>query len=192
MKKIVRTVALLVFTFTASLGMAKKPVLTAKQGAKTVILAWEERPETATLAILAANGDRVYSEKVFGKMDYAKKFDLGSLPQGNYFLKAEDALTEVVYALTIDDRGVRVTEKRERFKPSFRKEGSRIFLNYLNLDKHQVRISVYDDDRRILHSEILDGQSIGKSFDFRSAVEGDYVIEIEDDENRYRESIMVD
>ncbi|MGB5430925.1 hypothetical protein [Eudoraea sp.] len=83
-------------------------------------------------------------------------------------------------------------KRSENTKPVFRKKGSRLFLNLLNLDGKDVQIKVYDSDNRTLFSEVIENESIvTKAFNFESAHEDRYTVVVKDEKNTYYDYIVV-
>ncbi|MGB5227426.1 MAG: hypothetical protein WBN55_04135 [Eudoraea sp.] len=93
----------------------------------------------------------------------------------------------------LDSKNKKTALKRsENTKPVFRKKGSRLFLNLLNLDGKDVQIKVYDSDNRTLFSEVIENESIvTKAFNFESAYEDRYTVVVKDGKNTYYDYIVV-
>ena len=93
----------------------------------------------------------------------------------------------------LDSKNKKTALKRsENTKPVFRKKGSRLFLNLLNLDGKDVQIKVYDSDNRTLFSEVIENESIvTKAFNFESAHEDRYTVVVKDGKNTYYDYIVV-
>ncbi len=82
--------------------------------------------------------------------------------------------------------------KKENTRPVFRKKGDVVYMNLLNLDLEKVNIKVYDSEKRLLFSEVVEGKLIvEKAFNFKKAVEDSYTIVVKDSEGTYSEKLLV-
>ncbi len=77
--------------------------------------------------------------------------------------------------------------------PVFKRKGSKVMMNMLNLDEKAVVIRVFNGDGRVVFEEKVTGEAvIQKVFNFTDAFSGDYRIEILDDKKKFEETIIVE
>lgn len=87
-----------------------------------------------------------------------------------------------------------VVESNEETIPSVRKEGERVFVNFLNLEGSTVILKVVDQENRLLYFErFKDSTVVEKSINFENAVSGTYQVQIKvsGGERSYSESLKV-
>ncbi len=78
--------------------------------------------------------------------------------------------------------------------PYMRKQGEKVYLNYLNLEGNTVIVKVIDEEGRLLYIErFKDSPVVEKAFNFESAVKGTYKVEVEvkSGDRTYSESLKV-
>lgn len=134
----------------------------------------------------------MYSDKISNVDTYVKKFDLSPLPLGDYFLRVENSMREVVYSISVEKNDISILGEKENLKPIYRKEDGKVYISLLNLDRETVKVSVVDSQNRVLFSESFEEESIiEKAFNFSNAIEDDYTLVINDGESIYYESVSV-
>lgn len=76
--------------------------------------------------------------------------------------------------------------------PFIRKEGNRLYLNYLNLQEEKVTVKVYDSSNRLLYIEKLgEDLVVEKAFNFEKAYEGTYSLVVSYGNKTVKESLRV-
>ena len=193
MKKIVRSIATIALMFVIATSMAKEPTLSVTPNAeKSLVFEMEAPSNQTTVSILDSDGVIIYSEKVADAATYTKKFDLRNLPDGDYILKVEDALKETIFEFDIDNSNVLIADRKENTKPVFKKNGQRVFLNLLNTDKADVRITIYDSENRIVFDETVIGTLlVEKAFNFEKAYSDTYMVVVKNEEDTFYENIAI-
>lgn len=192
MKKIVRSIAALVFLFTTNMSMANEPTLSTVATSKSVVFKWEEDVINANLSFIDSDGNVIYNDKVAGVKDYIKKFNLNTLEAGNYYLIVEDGSKEITYSIKINENDVLIAAKDEIIKPVFKEEKGRLFFNYLNLDGEEVKVAIYDSFGRKLFKETFENEMyVSKVFNFSNAFDGDYTIVVKADSGTFYKYVSI-
>lgn len=193
MKKVVRSIATVALMFVAATSMAKEPKLSVAHNTEKSLIFEMEKPSNQTVvSIQDIEGVIIYSEEVADAATYLKKFDLRNLPDGNYILKVEDSLKVTVFEFDINDSDVSIVERKENTKPVFKKDGQKVFLNLLNTDKEDVKITIYDSENRIVFKEtVSDTLLVEKAFNFEKAYEDTYRVVVKNGEDTFYENISV-
>jgi len=76
--------------------------------------------------------------------------------------------------------------------PVFKKKGSRLFINLLNLDQEKVTIKIIDSEGRVVFIETLKGDLIiEKAFNFGRAFEDNYTVVVVDNNKTFKEVVEV-
>jgi hypothetical protein len=193
MKTILKFTAVTALMFTTVVGLAKEPKLSlmTTDQTKSLIVELDSQHKETFLKIIDENQNIIFSEKI-SETAYTKKFDLNKLESGFYYFELDNSIKSLVYTISVEKGEVKILKKKETTKPVFRKKGSKLFLNLLNLDSKDVQIKVFDSDNRLLYSEIIENESIvTKAFNFETAHEDRYTIVVKDGENTYYEDILV-
>jgi len=193
MKTNLKFTAMIAFMFATVVGLAKEPKLSlmTEGQSKSLIVELDSKNNKTFLKILDENQNIIFSEKI-ATTSYTKKFDLNELENGSYYIELDDSLRTLVYPISVENKEVKILKRIENTKPVFRKKGSMLFLNLLNLDGEDVQIKVFDSDNRTLFSEVIKNESIvTKAFNFETAHEDRYTVVVKDGENTYYEDIAV-
>lgn len=76
--------------------------------------------------------------------------------------------------------------------PVFVKKGQKVMMNLLNVSQGKVLLKVYDDQKRLVFDEVIDGEVVvEKAFNFEKAYEGKYTIVVVDKFGTYKETMEV-
>ena len=193
MKTNLKFTAMIAFMFATVVGLAKEPKLSllTEGQSKSLIVELDSENSKTLLKIIDENQHIIFSEKIATK-SYTKKFDLNELENGSYYIRLDDSLRTLIYPISVENKEVKILKRIENTKPVFRKKGSMLFLNLLNLDGEDVQIKVFDSDNRTLFSEVIRNESIvTKAFNFETAHEDRYTVVVKDGNNTYYEDIVV-
>ncbi|NHF58105.1 hypothetical protein FK220_002045 [Flavobacteriaceae bacterium TP-CH-4] len=192
MKKTAKTTATIALMFSMFIGLANEPKISTDTTNRSLDFEMAA-PSAQTMVRLIDDKEQViYSANVDTQSDFAKRFDLSKLPNGNYYLVVEDAIKELTFTLSLDASKVEVIDRDEDTKPVFRKKDGKLYVNLLNLDLNKVDIIVYDGDGRKLFSERSTGkQIVQKAFNFENAYSDSYMVVVRDNEKTYYEDIVV-
>ncbi len=194
MKALLKITTVVAFMFIAAISMAKEPklILRAYSEAKTLVLELEDVSSNTYITLKDAQDNVIYAERVTNAL-YSKKFNLKNLAEGLYFFETESEFKSISYSLKVKDNELVILDKQENMKPFFIEEEKHVSLNFLNLDKKDVSIKVYDEDSRLVfEEEITDEMIVEKSFDFSGAYEGNYTVSISYGDKSYSKYIAVE
>jgi hypothetical protein len=76
--------------------------------------------------------------------------------------------------------------------PVFVKKGQKVMMNLLNVSQGKVLLKVYDEQKRLVFDEAIDGEVVvEKAFNFEKAYEGKYTIVVVDKFGTYKETMEV-
>lgn len=81
-------------------------------------------------------------------------------------------------------------EQPESGEPYFKTNEEELSVNLLNLDANPVEVSIYDAYNRVVFTQVITGQSIGKRFDFSEAKAGVYTIQVKDNNKNYYKKVQ--
>ena len=93
---------------------------------------------------------------------------------------------------TLDNDNVKIVESDEEIKPFFRKTDNMIFMNYLNLDRADMSIKIYDtESRTVFTQEVADELIVEKAFNFTDAFPGTYTVTVKSAGKTYTDEFVV-
>ena len=194
MKTILKVTTVLALILNVATGMAKASELnlSAANETKSLVLTLDKASIDLTVRFMDTENHILYAEKIKNGT-VTKKFNLQSLENGLYYITATDANKIVLYTVQVKDESVSILGKDETVKPYFRKTKEKLFVNFLNLDKSEVSIKVYDEENRVVFSEIVtDEMIVEKAFNFEGAYAGNYSIIVSNAKKSFAENFIVD
>lgn len=193
MKNIVKITTVVAFMLATVAGMAREPKLNVLSAgkAKSVVLTMEASSKGVQILLMDADLNVIYAENM-SEGFFSKKLNLKDLEDGKYFLSADDNLKRYSYTILLDDNNVKIVEADEDVKPFFRKTEKMVFLNYLNLDKANLSIKVYDaENRTVFSQEMSEEMIVEKAFNFTDAFPGTYTVVVKTAGKTYTEEFVV-
>jgi hypothetical protein len=193
MKTIVKITAVVAFMFATVAGMAREPKLDVVTlgNSKSVLLTLDAPDQSVTVRLLDSDSNSIYFERL-SKGRFSKKLNLKDLVDGYYYLVAESGLKSNMYTISLKDGVIEIIDSEVDAKPFFRKTENRVFMNFLNLDKSEVSLKVYDQNYRLVFSEtVSDELIVEKAFNFEGAYSGSYMVVVSDETNTYSEEFVV-
>lgn len=176
------------------MGFSSEPMvrLSTVENSKTLIFEFDASDKISSLKLIDANTNVLYYERIEDKNQFKKKFDFSELKWGDYSLIIENELSYSVHAITVSKDALILIEEAENYKPYFRIADERIAINFLNLNKELVTISIYDSENRTVFSEAIDDIIVEKAFNFEKAFADNYTVVIKTEQKSYYENILVE
>lgn len=151
----------------------------------------ESKAGSSDIKLVDMNNNIIYTESI-RKSEYSKKFDLSNLEEGLYYFTTEDALRAITYTLKVDRADVTILDEKEKIKPVFKEEKDILYVNYLNLDKSNVDVEVYNSEDTLIFSEKRENQmTIAKAINFKKAIKGNYTVVVKDSDGAYYKNVVV-
>ncbi|MDF4204854.1 hypothetical protein PXD56_17935 [Maribacter sp. SA7] len=193
MKNLVKFTTVVAFMFATVAGMAREPKLNLLSAgkAKSVVLTMNASTKGVQVKLMDSDLNVIYSEKMT-EGQFSKKLNLKDLSDGVYFLSADDNMTAYSYTIVLDNDNVKIVESDEEIKPFFRKTNNMIFMNYLNLDRADMSIKIYDtESRTVFTQEVADELIVEKAFNFTDAFPGTYTVTVKSAGKTYTEEFVV-
>ncbi len=193
MKRIVKITTVVAFMFATVAGMAREPKLdvVALGNSKSVLMTLDAPGQTVKIQLLDSDSNSIYFEKISNGL-FSKKLNMKDLKDGYYYLIAESGLKSNTYTISLEKGEIKIIDSVVDAKPFFRKTENRVFMNFLNLDKSEISLKVYDQNYRLVFSEtVSDTLVIEKAFNFEGAYSGSYMVVVSDDTKTYSEEFVV-
>ena len=193
MKNLVKFTTVVAFMLATVAGMAREPKLNLLSAgkAKSVVLTMDASINGVQVKLMDSDLNVIYSEKMT-EGQFSKKLNLKDLVDGVYFLSADDNMTAYSYTIVLDNDNVKIVASDEEIKPFFRKTDNMIFMNYLNLDRADLSIKIYDtESRTVFTQEVADELIVEKAFNFTDAFPGTYTVTVKSAGKTYTEEFVV-
>ena len=195
MRKIIRNIAALTLLFATTSGIAKDPKVSLANGnnTKSLVVEMEAQAQFSKIKLMDENAKTIYFENI-QSADYAKKFNLKDLQEGIYYFTIENPLSSVEYTLYVENKNITIANIKEtKTKPVFRKEGDKVYVDFLNHDLQKVDIEILDNatNQVIFKDSFKEELTIGKAFNFKKVVDGNYTIKVKDGEEVYYQNIAI-
>jgi hypothetical protein len=147
-------------------------------GSKLIDLKLKNSDGDLTISVRDAYGETLYTEKFEGNY-FSKKYDLNTLPTGNYYFEIEGRTKINLMPFKVTSEGIEFNNKVESvyFKPIVRQEGNIVFISKVTLNNENFTICLYDDDLNMLYKEELVGDiNLGKTLNLMKLHEGSYSV----------------
>jgi hypothetical protein len=142
------------------------------------------------LSIHAENGDLVYYKQSTKPLsNYQKVFDFENLENGNYTMNVKINDTRLSKEFAVASNGISVGESKLRFDPFFSFENDVLKLSYLNFDKANYKLNIYDENGLVYQSKLGKDFGITNGYDLSRLNAGKYNVVMSSYENEYTFSL---
>ncbi len=134
-----------------------------------------------SIRIEDANGNELVSEKVKGSQNFAKKYNVSKLEDGNYNIIIAKQTLRTVQPFKIVDNKVIVlaTEKKEKFLPLLSQDGDKLNVNVLLGNFSNITVTLYDNEgRKVFDEKNYVVLNLHKRYDLSKLPQGIYVAEV--------------
>ena len=171
MKKIFKISLVMVGLISTLNANAENPKLVLdlkKVNGKKVSLTLKEMKKVK-LSIYDGNNDVIFDENVNGA-NLARTYDLSSLPEGDYFIKAQSDAKISKYKIEVKGKNAFLTSESfsEVLVPSFdyNLESKKVTINHLNQkDNSPITIDIYDDNNDLVYTKTSSVNEFVKTYD---------------------------
>ena len=171
MKKIFKISLVMVGLISTLNANAENPKLVLdlkKVNGKKVSLTLKEMKKVK-LSIYDGNNDLIFNENVNGP-NLARTYDLSSLPEGDYFIKAQSDAKISKYKIEVKGKNEFLTSESfsEVLVPSFdyNLESKKVTINHLNQkDNSPITIDIYDDNNDLVYTKTSSVNEFVKTYD---------------------------
>ncbi len=131
-----------------------------------------------TISVKDSYGEVLYSEEFSGSY-FSKKYDLNTLPIGNYYFEIEGVTKINLMPFTVTSRGFEFKNEitSTYYKPTIRQEGDLILISKIAFNEENFEINLYDDEFNLLYNELLAGEvNLGKALNLKDLKSGSYKV----------------
>lgn len=167
--------------FTANV-YATEPVkmnIIALGDSKALVAAEKASPEKSVISIEAEDGHIVYyKESNDESPEFKTIFDLSNLNDGGYTVKFKSGNKLVKRDVEITKGEVSVEAMKTGYDPVFAMNGNVLKISYLNIDRGEMNLLVYNNGDLIYNRELGNDFNLQKGFDLSDLEKGEYDINL--------------
>lgn len=134
----------------------------------------------SVLSIKDNNGLTLYKEFIKINGDYAKRFDLTALPDGDYYFELNKDVQIEVIPFKVDSTIVTFDKasKTRIFKPVVWLKNKKVYVSRMAFAEESIEVEIlFESNERVLIEKIKKkGELLGKIYDFSTSEKGTYTI----------------
>lgn len=159
--------------------------------AKLVNLTLQNSDGDLQVSIRDNQGHVLYSENFQG-IDFSKKYDLTTLPQGEYFFEIEGQTKIKMMPFKVSLKSVEFENKIETvfLKPTVRRNEDLLFISKVSFKNEPLTIILYDENSTVLYKEELTGNvTLGKTLNLAKLNYGYYKLVMLSEDKVFTENI---
>ena len=191
MKQVIKNSLVLVVLFATMISYANEIVTNENDDATNVTL--NNVTEGSVLSIKDVDGLILYKETIQVSGDYSKKFDLTSLPDGNYIFELDKdfEIKSIPFNVKRNIVDLNIENKSVVFKPAMVFENGmlRIQKTILN-SENGLNIKIYFENGDLVHSENFNNEKlINKTYDFSKSLKGKYKVLLSTEDRTFSKEI---
>lgn len=141
-----------------------------------------------------AYGQVLYTENYVGSK-YSKKYDLKTLPKGDYLFEIEGftKIKLMPFTVTSDDVIFDDEVNEIYFKPTVRRDDDLVYISKIALKNESLTIVLKDEYGNILYNETMSGISnLGKKLNVKELENGSYSLLLKSDKRVFTEQIKIE
>lgn len=144
---------------------------------KAIVAITNENAAYFELSINSENGEMVYYKQSSEPLtDYQKVFDFASLEDGKYVLNLKVNDTSLSKDFEVAHNGIYVGNSKLRFDPYFEFKNDVLKFSYLNFDKQNLKLLIYNNEGLIYQSKLGNDFTVSSGYDLSKLTNGDYRI----------------
>lgn len=146
------------------------------------------------ISVKDINGQVLYSENYVG-LNFSKKYDLATLPSGDYFFEIEGSTKIKLMPFKVSSENVAFNNEIETvyYKPTVRQVENLVYVSKVAFNEEvSLTISLYDEKLNELYSEeISSALSLGRVLDTSELAKGNYKLVMKTGDMVFNEEIKI-
>ncbi len=178
----------MVIVLAASVFATDKPKMNIipLEDTKALVAASQATPSVNQISIVSEEGQMVYFKESKKEMEgYKQIFNLSLLSDGNYEVKLKTGTVTVKRGISIDQGIISVKPMETEYEPVFIFANNVLKVSYLNFEKEEVKIKVFNNEGLIYKSELGDNFALTQGYDFSKLEKGNYSVLLADNSHGY-------
>lgn len=189
MKKIILFLLITQTSFAINL---KSKVKITIESSKVISVSIQENNYDGNIIINGLDNDFYYTEKIISKSKYSKKFNLGNLKPGLYFIKIKDEKSSLIHNVQVNSNSVKFISTNRYFKPfiQLNEEKKLMKLVFLGDLTEKAKVEIINENGDIIQKIYNTKFNLNlKNFKFKNP--GVYLISIKENNEIFEEVIMI-
>jgi hypothetical protein len=127
------------------------------------------------VSVVSENGEMVYYKQSTNPLtDYKKIFSFEGLDAGNYVLNLKVNDTKLSQEIEIARKEIKVGESKVKFDPYFDYKNDVLKFSYLNFDKENMSLSIYNENGLVYNTRLGNGFSVTNGYNLSKLESGNY------------------
>lgn len=167
---------LLAFAFTVSATATEIPKMNviALNNSTALVAATTNPNVTAQISIVSEAGETVYYKKSKAAAQFKSVLDLSELNDGMYTINLKTGKANVSRNVEVKQGKIQVTQTKSKVDPYFSYDGKMLKLSYLNCEKENISMLVYNGSHLVFESKLGNDFKIHRAFDVSKMVKGNF------------------
>lgn len=197
MKSLIKKSLVIAMLFTAMVTAASNEDSGVKftlVDSKLIDLKLQNSDGDILISVKDIDGHVLYSENYEG-LNFSKKYDLATLPNGDYFFEIEGSTKIKLMPFKVSSKKVSFNNEIETvyYKPTVRQAKNLVYVSKVTFNEEaSLAISLYDEKLNELYSEDLSGTlSLGKILDISKLAKGNYKLVLKSGNKVFTEEIKI-
>lgn len=164
----------LAFTVSATATDIPKMNIVALDNSKALVAAATDPHVTAQISIVSEAGEIVYYKRSKAAAEFKSVLDLSYLKDGMYTVKLKTGKESTCRGVEINHGKIQVTQTKPKIDPYFSCDGEMLKLSYLNCEKENISMLVYNGSQLVFESKLGNDFKIHRAFDISKMVKGEF------------------
>jgi len=197
MKSLIKKSLVIAMLFTAMVTAASNEDSGVKftlVDSKLIDLKLQNSDGDILISVKDIDGHVLYSENYEG-LNFSKKYDLATLPNGDYFFEIEGSTKIKLMPFKVSSKKVSFNNEIETvyYKPTVRQDKNLVYVSKVTFNEEaSLAISLYDEKLNELYNEDLSGTlSLGKILDISKLAKGNYKLVLKSGNKVFTEEIKI-
>ena len=156
---------------------------------------FEDVKKGSILSIKDMNGMVLYRETNKKRDKYENGFDLTSLPDGDYYFELNKGIEITVVPFKVFETIVTFDKNTSSkiFKPIVFVNKKNVHISKISLEDEVLQLKIFSENSKLVYSRsiVIEGNVLGKIYDFPTSLKGNYIIAITTKEKSFIEKIKI-
>lgn len=179
---------ILAFVFVSNVFATETPKMNIipLKDTKALIAISQESPTVNEISIISESGSVVYFKKSKKETAiYKQIYDFSQLENGTYEVKLKVGTTTIKNKLQINNGAVSVKAQKKEMEPFFNFANNVLKVSYLNFEKENVVVNVYNEVGLIYTYELGNDFTLHHGFDLSKLEKGNYDVMLANANKKY-------
>ncbi len=189
--KLLFTVTALVIAAIANAVEKPKMNVIPLNADRAIVAITNENAAYFELSVENENGEMVYYKQTNKPLtDYQKIYDFSNLEDGNYVLNLKVNDTQLSRSIEVASKKLVVGDSKLTFDPYFNYDNNILKLSYLNFDKRNLNLSIYNDGNLVYKTKVGSDFAISSGYDLSKLESGEYKVVLSSLNDEYAFSLV--